>query len=192
LISDAKEDELVDRSREGDLDAYAELVRRCRETVYRTIYRFTKNHSDTDDMAQETFLRAFRGIRHFKKKSGFSTWAIRIAINQSLNFLKKKKKEKGMKTFEEIRAGGDSGWTYSPDSAANARELRENLDAAIDSLPALYRSTFILVILEGMSRGQAARVLGCSENTVSWRVHKARKMIQAKLGPYLGEARHGM
>ena len=192
MSADAAEDELVDRAREGDVDACSELVRRSREAVYRTIYRFTKNHSDTDDIAQETFLRAFRGIRHFKKKAGFSTWVIRIAINQSLNFLKKKKKEKGMKTFEERMAGGKSGWHYSPDSAVNARELGRNLHAAIDSLPPVYRSAFILVILEGMRHGQAARILGCSENTVSWRVHKARKMIQAKLEPYVSEARHGM
>ena len=64
-------------------------------------------------------------------------------------------------------------------------ELAENLSSAIHSLPLLYKSSFILVVFQGMTHAQAAKVLSCSENTVSWRMHKARKMLQAKLKPYL-------
>jgi len=189
LTSHGPEEELVARAQKGDLDAYSELVRRYRETIYRTIFRYTKNHSDTDDLAQETFLRAFRGLKHFKRQAGFSTWVFRIAVNQSLNFLKKRKREKQMRPVEERTIGEEAASISSPDSNMGFHELGEKLDEAIDSLPLLYRSTFILVVLEGMNHRQAARVLGCSENTVAWRVHKARKMLQAKLGSYLGESR---
>lgn len=190
MSSDAQEGELVERAQAGDLEAYAELVRRHRETIYRTIYRYTKNHNDADDLAQETFLRAFRGLKHFKRKAGFATWLFRIAVNQSLNFLKKRKREEKMETLREEMTGAVN--TPSLDSMTGFKELKERLEAAIDSLPLPYRSTFILVVLEGMSHGQAARVLGCSENTVSWRVHKARKMLQAELGPFLGEVDDAM
>lgn len=185
LTTDVPEEELVERAQKGDLEAYQELVRRHREAIYRTIYRYTKNHNDTDDLAQETFLRAFRGLQHFKRQSAFSTWVFRIAVNQSLNFLKKRKKEKKVSPMEERTMGERTARTSSPDANMGFNELREKLDEAIDSLPLLYRSTFILVVLEGMNHRQAARVLGCSENTVSWRVHRARKMLQAKLGFYL-------
>ncbi len=192
LIADVPEKELVERSRKGDVDAFSELARRNWETIYRIIYRHTGNPSDTDDLLQETFFRAFRAIKRFKGKSSFSTWVFRIAINQSLNFLKKKKKEKQMETFEDRKAWGESSWSTSPDSKAISRELRAKLEEAVDSLPLAYRSTFILVALEGMKHNQVAKLLGCSENTVSWRVHKARKIIQAKLEPYLGEVNHGL
>ncbi|MGQ9673593.1 MAG: RNA polymerase sigma factor [Candidatus Aminicenantales bacterium] len=191
LIADVPEEELVERAQQGDQDAYAELVRRNQEAIYRIIYRFTKNHNDTDDLAQETFLRAFRGLGQFKRKANFSTWVFRIAINLSLNFLKKRKKEKGMKTLEETMTSQAEG-AHCPDSTADFNELRRRLNEAIDGLPLPYRSTFIMVVLEGLNHRRVARILGCSENTISWRVHKARKMIQAKLRPYLGEAGRGL
>lgn len=191
LIPDVPEEELVERAQQGDQDAYAELVRRNQEAIYRIIYRFTKNHNDTDDLAQETFLRAFRGLGQFKRKANFSTWVFRIAINLSLNFLKKRKKEKGMRTLEDTMTSQAEG-ALCPDSTADFNELRRRLNEAIDGLPLPYRSTFIMVVLEGLNHRRAARILGCSENTISWRVHKARKMIQAKLGSYLGEAGRGL
>jgi RNA polymerase sigma-70 factor (ECF subfamily) len=74
VISDVSDDELVDRAKQGDRDAYSDLVRRHRERVYRTIFRFTRDHGDTDDLAQETFLQAFRELPRFREESGFSTW----------------------------------------------------------------------------------------------------------------------
>jgi RNA polymerase sigma-70 factor (ECF subfamily) len=186
VSNDVSDEGLVGRAKQGDLGAFSELVRRHRERVYRTIIRFTRNHGDADDLAQETFLRAYREIRRFREKAEFSTWLYRIAVNLSLNHLKRQKREMGRREFDESFADREPAPGFSPESASGSAELQARLGDAVDSLPPAYRTSFVLVVYEGMSHGQAARVLGCSENTVSWRLHKARKMLQARLRPLLG------
>jgi len=185
-MTDASEDKLVDQAKNGDLEAYSELVKRYRERIYRTIYRYVKNHNDTDDLAQETFLQAFKAIKRFRQKSGFYTWIFRIAVNLSLNFLKKAGQQRGKAGYEEKMENVVATDVHSPESISAAKELGKRVNEAVDSLPLTFRSSFILVVFQGMTHGQAARVLRCSENTVSWRLHKARKILQDKLGPYLG------
>lgn len=75
---------------------------------------------------------------------------------------------------------------FSPEISSLTKELRQELDLAIESLPDPYKMSFVLVVFQGMSHNQASKVLGCSENTVSWRMFKARKILQSKLHPYLG------
>lgn len=183
------DDSLVQQAREGDAEAFAKLVHRYRERVYQVIYRFTRNHGDTDDLAQETFLQAFRNLHRFRKESSFYTWLLRIAVNQSLNYLKKMKREKGKQSLTNRLEPADDLFFSSPESRSLSGELRERLEEAIDSLPLPYRTSFVMVVLEGLSHGEAARVIRCSEGTVSWRMHKARKILQAKLKPYLNEVR---
>jgi len=190
FMDDWTDEKLVDQAKKGDLEAYSELIRRYRERIYQTIYRFTQNHGDSDDLAQETFLQGFRALRHFRQKSGFYTWIFRIAVNQTLNFLKRKKKEMGKEQLEENLLDHQQHPFSSPESASLRKELGERLNEALDSLALPYKSSFVLVVFQGMTHGEAARVLGCSENTVSWRMHKARKMLQAKLRPYLDEVGH--
>jgi RNA polymerase sigma-70 factor (ECF subfamily) len=179
------DEKLVDQAKQGDREAYSELVRRYRQRIYQTIYRFTQNHSDTDDLAQETFLQGFRALRHFRQKSGFYTWIFRIAVNRTLNFLKKKKKEMGREEYEENLLDREQSPISSPESVAVNREFEERLTEAVDFLPWPYRASFVLVTFQGMTHGEAARILDCSEKTVSWRMHKARKMLRARLQPYL-------
>ena len=186
-MDDVEEAKLVELAGSGDLEASSELVRRYHDRIYHTIQRFTRNQSDTDDLFQETFLRAFKDLRSFGRRSGFYTWIYRIAVNQCLNFLKKKEKEMGREAFADRMIDGRRPAFGSPESAAAAEELRDRLNAAVDSLPLPYRASFNLVVFQGMTHRQAAGVLGCSEKTVSWRMHRARKMLQARLRPYLGE-----
>jgi RNA polymerase sigma-70 factor (ECF subfamily) len=188
-MNDATDERLVELAKKGDLEAYSELVRRYRERIYHTIFRFTKNHGDTDDLAQETFLRAFRKLGRFRQKSGFYTWLFRIAVNQSLNFLKKRKKEMAREEWNERRVSRDQLFFGNPESASEATELSDRLNEAIDQLAWPYRSAFSLVVFQGMSHAEAARILRCSENTISWRMHKARKLLQAKMRPYLNGVR---
>jgi RNA polymerase sigma-70 factor (ECF subfamily) len=166
-----------------------ELVRRLQERVYHTIFGLTRNHQDADDLTQETFMFAYKALRGFKGRSSFYTWVYRIAVNLTLNHLKKKSREKGREDFEDNAAVFDKAEYAgrSPEGDSLRKELQEKLDEAIGALSPPYRAAFHLVIVQGMSHGQAAAVLGCSENTVSWRMHKARKMLQARLAPYLGE-----
>ena len=177
------EDALVEEAKKGNLDAFSELVRRVQERVYAVIFALTRNHQDTDDLMQETFFSAYRALAGFAGRSRFSTWTHRIAVNLTLNHLKKKGREKGRMSFDEsVAIPEQSGPAApSPEGESLGTELREKLDLAIASLPPIYRAAFALVVLQGMAHAEAAAVLGCSENTVSWRMHKARKMLQERL-----------
>jgi len=185
-IEEFGDERLVELAKKGNINAFAELARRLQEKVYHTIFGMTRNHQDADDLTQETFMYAYKALEGFKQKSSFYTWVYRIAVNLTLNFLKKKGKERGREDFEDNAPVFDKAayTALSPEGDSLKRELKEKLDEAIESLPLAYKASFNLVVLQGMSHSQAAEILGCSENTVSWRMHKARKMLQEKLKPF--------
>ncbi len=178
---------LVKRAKQGDAEAFTELARRCQEKIYYTILALTKNQQDASDLAQEVFVQAFQSLKKFKQRSSFYTWVYRIAVNRTLNFLKRRKRQDLQEALDESQslAKGIQDSSASPERRSMTKELSEKLEEAVDSLPLLYRASFTLVVNQEMTHKQAARILGCSENTVSWRLHKARKMLQAKLKPYL-------
>jgi len=188
-MQDAADDGLVERAKSGQMEAYVELVRGIQEKIYHTIFGMTRNHEDADDLTQETFMYAYKALGSFKRKSSFYTWAYRIAVNLTLNHLKKKGREKGREDFEDSAAVFDRTEyaALSPEGDSLKKELKEKLEEAIGKLSPAYKAAFNLVVLQGMSHAKAAKLLGCSESTVSWRMHKARKMLQARLQPYLSE-----
>jgi RNA polymerase sigma-70 factor (ECF subfamily) len=188
------EDALVARAKSGRMDAYTELVRRIQNKIYNTIFGMTRNHEDADDLTQDTFMYAYKALGHFKEQSSFYTWVYRIAVNLTLNHLKKKSREKGRADFEDNAAvlEKEEYAALTPEGDSLKREFREKLEEAIESLAPLYKAAFTLVVVQEMSHGRAAEILGVSENTVSWRMFKARKMLQKKLKPYLDEANHEM
>lgn len=186
------DDRLAALARKGDGDAFTELARRYQERIFQSVFWMTKNRQDADDLCQDAFLHAYRHIKSFKQKSSFYTWVYRIAVNLTLNFLKRKMREKkrSQVPVEDCAAGyGGEVHSLSPEKSSLKKELRENLNQAIDALPDAYRMSFVLVVIQGMSHSQASDVMGCSENTVSWRMFRARKMLQKKLLPYLGGER---
>jgi len=186
-MRDQADETLVEEAKNGSLDAYAELVRRVQERIFATVYGMTRNHQDAADLVQDTFLSAYRALPGFGGRSSFYTWTYRIAVNLTLNHLKRKTREKDREVLDENRAIPDAGPAAgtSPEADSARAELRERLDEAVASLPPIYRAAFALVAVDGWSHARAAEVLGCSENTVSWRMHKARKMLQARLKEYL-------
>jgi RNA polymerase sigma-70 factor (ECF subfamily) len=188
-MDERPDDVLVEEARRGRVEAFSELARRHQQRIYRLIYGMTRNHSDTDDLSQEVFLTAFKSIASFNRKSNFSTWIYRIAVNLSLNFLRKRGRDKPRAEFHENLPYGDEhrSASYSPEGSSIRNELQGKIVETVDSLPPLFRASFLLVVDQGMSHAEAARALGCAENTVSWRMHKARKMLQARLRPFLNE-----
>lgn len=183
------EERLVSDAREGNLDAFTDLMQRYHARIYKTVFWLTKDHNDTDDLVQEAFLHAYKNLGSFKQKSSFSTWVYRIAVNRTLNFLKKRSHEKKKTIIPVEDCSGDligESSFVSPEKQSLQKELREKLGEAIRALPLPYRASFVLVVIQGMSHQHASRVLRCSENTVSWRMFRARKMLQKKLLPYLG------
>lgn len=190
-MDERPDDVLVQEARRGEAEAFTELVRRHRDKVYRMIHAMTRNASDTDDLAQEVFLAAYRALPSFNRNSQFSTWLFRISVNTTLSFLKKRGREKGRTEFREdlVDAERTAGVPDSPEDRSVHRELSVRLYEAVEALPQPFRTSFLLVADQGLSHAEAAEVLGCSENTVSWRLHKARKLLRALLQPYLGEVR---
>lgn len=188
------DDVLVAKAQAGDMDAFMELAGRVQEKIYHTILGLTRNHEDAGDLTQDTLMYAYRSIRGFRRQSSFYTWVYRIAVNLSLNFLKKKGREKGRLDYEDGAAVLEKSAyaARTPERESQHRELRKALDEAVAALPSPFRAAFNLVVFQGMSHGQAAEILGCSENTVSWRMHKARKILQAGLGPFLAEVRDAL
>ncbi len=188
------EDALVAQAKSGCMEAYTELVRRVQVKIYNTIFGMTRNHEDADDLTQDTFMYAYKALGHFKEQSSFYTWVYRIAVNLTLNHLKKKGREKGWEDFEDNAAvlEKEEYAALSPEGDSLKREFQEKLEQAVKSLAPAYKAAFTLVVLQEMSHGRAAEILGVSENTVSWRMFKARKMLQEKLKPYLDEANHEM
>ena len=186
-MADRSDDHLVKLAKQGDVEAFAELARRCQERIFYSILALTKNHQDASDLAQEALMQAFKSLKIFKQRSSFYTWVYRIAVNLTMNFLKKEKKDGARKVHDESLSWAEAKEkaSHSPEGHSLKRELSKKLREAVDSLPLPYRVSFVLVVFQGMTHNQAARVLGCSENTISWRMHKARKMLKARLRPYL-------
>ena len=193
-MPDAPEAALVAEAKSGRIEAYTELVRRIQTKIYNTIIGMTRNHEDADDLTQDTFMVAYKSLGHFKEQSSFYTWVYRIAVNLTLNHLKKKGREKGREDYEDNAAllEREAYASLSPEGDSLRREFREKLDEAIESLAPAYKAAFNLVVLQEMPHGRAAEILGISENTVSWRMFKARKMLQDRMKPYLEEANHEM
>ncbi|MCJ7581906.1 MAG: sigma-70 family RNA polymerase sigma factor [Candidatus Aminicenantes bacterium] len=192
-MDDLSEAQLLQLAAQKNVDVFTELARRYQGRIYNLILGMTKNPCDADDLAQETFMMAFKSIRRFKQDSSFYTWLYRIAVNQTLNYFKKSKREKrkAEAVISDISREKSSQKTVSnPEKSSLKEELRDRIDAAIHSLPDPFKAAFFLVEYEEMSHKKAASVLKCSENTVSWRMHKARKMLQSKLGPYLKGESH--
>jgi RNA polymerase sigma-70 factor (ECF subfamily) len=186
-MDDVPDELLVEKARGGETASFEELVRRHQQRIYRLVYGMTRSHSDADDLAQEVFLTVFRSLGKFKRESSFYTWVYRIAVNRSLNFLKKKSRERQRAEFSENLVPLDGGVQTgpSPEDESMGRELRGRLEDAIQSLPPGFRVTFLLVTDRGMSHAEASRILGCTENTVSWRMHKARGLLRDRLRPFL-------
>lgn len=187
-----RDEDLVDLARSGRPEAFMELVRRHREKIFVMIYGLTRDRSDAEDLTQETFLAAYRGLGRFGRRSSFYTWVYRIAVNLSLNFLKKRGREKNRAVFDETLAPADAaaGAAASPEESSAQNELEAQLAEAVEALPPLFKAAFLMVANQGLSHAEAARVLGCSENTVSWRIHKARKILRDRIRPFLSEADH--
>lgn len=186
IMEDFSESDLVLKAGLGDVDAFTQLAERYQAKIYHMIMRMTRNHCDTADLLQETFLQAFRSLPRFKRNSSFYTWLYRIAVNRTLTFLKKTRTEstrRRNRTFPIMCDGPDCSEVFQPEKRMLNTELKNQLDRAIQSLPAVYRAAFMLVEFEGLSHKQAAYALKCSEKTVSWRMHRARKMLQARLSP---------
>ncbi|HEY1790989.1 MAG TPA: sigma-70 family RNA polymerase sigma factor [Verrucomicrobiae bacterium] len=182
---------LVDRARHGDLKAYDELVRRYQERIYATVYHMTSNHEDANDLAQESFVKAFQALKSFKGGSSFYTWLYRIAVNKTINFLKQRKNRQHM-SLNDL----DFNVEHNPDLVAlisdktprrdaGLSELQEKLNAALLKLSDSHRLAVVLHDVQGLSHEEIAKVMHCNIGTVRSRLFYARQQLQALLADYV-------
>jgi RNA polymerase sigma-70 factor (ECF subfamily) len=190
-VDPAEEHLLVRRSQQGDLAAYDELVRRYQERIYATIYHMTSNHEDANDLAQETFIKAFQAIKTFKGGSSFYTWVYRIAVNKTINFLKQRKNRTHMSLNDlDFNAEHDPDLVSlvsekTPRREAGLAELQEKLNAAMQKLSESHRLVVTLHDVQGLPHDEIAEMMGCNIGTVRSRLFYARQQLQAYLSDYL-------
>ncbi len=188
---DADESELVRQAKLGDLEAYDHLVRRFQERIYATIYHMTANHEDANDLAQETFIKAFQAIKSFKGDSSFFTWLYRIAINKSINFLKQRRGKNNLSLNDlDLNAEHDPDLVAlvsekTPRRDINLAELQEKLNMAMQRLSETHRMVVTLHDVQGLAHEEIGRIMGCNVGTVRSRLFYARQQLQAYLSEYL-------
>lgn len=189
-MSDPQEPQLLERARRGDKAAFGGLIRLHQRRVYACAVHMLGDRGEAEDAVQETFLRAWRAIDRFDGRAELSTWLYRICINVSLNTLRRRKRVDAADIADprvpEPAADPTQGQT-DPRHAAQAIQLYGRLATALDALSPSLRATVVLVLLEGMPQKEASEVLGCSEGTIAWRVHEARRRLRAALGDHLEE-----
>jgi RNA polymerase sigma-70 factor (ECF subfamily) len=189
-IMPVDEKTLVRRAREGDLEAYDQLVKCYQQRIYATIYHMTANHEDTNDLAQESFIKAFQALKSFKGGSSFYTWLYRIAINKTINFLKQRKNRIHLSLNDlDLNAEHDPDLIAlisdkTPLREANLTELQEKLNAAILKLSESHRLVVVLHDVQGLSHDEIAKVMNCNIGTVRSRLFYARQQLQAWLSDY--------
>jgi RNA polymerase sigma factor (sigma-70 family) len=190
-VQQADERKLVTCAQNGDFAAYDELVRRYQERIYATVYHMTANHEDANDLAQDTFIKAYRALKSFKGDSSFFTWVYRIAVNKTINFLKQRKKRVQM-SLNDL----DFNVEHDPDLVAliseknprrdlNLAELQQKLNEAMQKLSEVHRLVVTLHDVQGLSHDEISKIMDCNTGTVRSRLFYARQQLQAYLSDYL-------
>ena len=184
------EAQLVEAARAGDTGAFTELVNRYDRRIFRLAMNITQNREDAEDALQETFLKAFSHLPQFQGNSRFYTWLVRIAVNESLMKLRKRKATAAFSLDEPIETPDDliprehADWDDNPEQKYAQRELREILDRAVQSLSPIFRSVFVLRDLDELSTEETAEVLQLSVPAVKSRLLRARLQLREKLSQY--------
>ena len=184
------ESELVSRARQGDNRAFSTLVKQYEAKIFRLAQHITQNREDAEDVLQETFLKAYEHLDQFQGNSKFYTWIVRIAVNQALMKLRRRRTDKSVSLDETIDTGEDTvtrevaAWDEDPEQRFSREELAEILDTAVQDLAPTYRSVFLLRDVDDLSTEETADALGISIPAVKSRLLRARLQLREKLTRY--------
>src|SRR5256885_12274364 len=188
---------LVQAAKRGDDSAFEELVRRYDRNVFRIAQHITQNREDAEDVVQEAFLKAYGNLAQFQEQSKFYTWLVRIAVNEALMKLRKRKPERTVSLDEDIKTEDDSlpreiaDWSPNPEQQYNQSELREILSKTIQGLPPGFRTVFVLRDVEGLSTEETAAALELSVPAVKSRLFRARLQVGERLGKVFQKSESG-
>ena len=190
LALSAAQSEQIERLRNGEPEAFDNLVTRYSGDVYAVLFRITENAEDAADLTQETFLRAFRSISGFRGDASLKTWLIRIAINQSRNrarWWRRRRRDRTVSLDEPIGetniSVGDTipGETASPEDSTLQREREAALLTALSTLKPIYREAIVLADIEGLTYAECSAALEINMGTLKSRIARAREELRSKL-----------
>jgi RNA polymerase sigma-70 factor (ECF subfamily) len=176
---------LVQKSKQGDLDAFNELVLRYESKVYSVAYRFMGNHADASDLAQETFIRLYQALSGFRGDSSFSTWLYRVTANACRDELRKRQRRCNV-SMEEMIASSPANMPvadsdYSPEETVQRREVQRQVQDCLNELTDDHRLILVMREIQGLSYEEIAGVLQCSLGTVKSRISRARNALKEKM-----------
>jgi RNA polymerase sigma-70 factor (ECF subfamily) len=181
---------LLERIRAGDMTACDDCIRAHSPGIYRLALRLMRDQSEAEDVVQETFLSAFRGIDRFDGRSGLGTWLYRIAFNAAMMRLRRRRPDvvpvEGTDEQEGDLPVPEAlvDWCLLPEQELVNAEARAEMERAIGELPAKLRAVFVLRELEELSTSETAEALGLSEQAVKTRLHRARLLLRERLTGY--------
>jgi RNA polymerase sigma-70 factor (ECF subfamily) len=179
-----EDQQLVARTQEGDVAAFDDLVVKYTPRLYGLIYNMTSNHEDTNDLLQDVFSKAYKSIRGFRGKSSFYTWIHSIAVNMTLNFLKKRGRRFNL-SLDDVDASIQNDKEFleltqssSPVREADLAELQLRLNEAMMKLSEEHRAVVTMFHIQGMPHAEISKILRVSEGTVRSRLFYANRQLQ--------------
>ncbi|MBO8170036.1 MAG: sigma-70 family RNA polymerase sigma factor [Thermoanaerobacteraceae bacterium] len=181
------DDRLLERSKAGDVEAFAQLISQYEKKVYTIAYRFMGNHEDASDLAQEAMLKAYRSIKKFRGDASFKTWLYHITANVCRDELRRRSKRRETSLDEPLFFENDevpkqtADWTNVPERVYENKELQGYLHGLIKALTPEYRMVIVMREIQGLSYEEIARQLDCSLGTVKSRLSRARKALKDKI-----------
>jgi RNA polymerase sigma-70 factor (ECF subfamily) len=181
---------LVDAARNGDVGAFEQLVRRYDRNVFRIAQHITQNREDAEDVVQDAFLKAFQNLGQFQGQSKFYTWLVRIAVNEALMRLRRRRPERMVSLDEDVKTEEDSmprevaDWSPNPEQLYSQAELKDILSKTVQGLPPGFRTVFVLRDVEGLSTEETAEALSLSVPAVKSRLLRARLQLRDRLNKF--------
>ena len=188
---------LVQAAKKGDVGAFGELVKRYDRNVFRIALHITQNREDAEDVVQDAFLKAYENLEQFQGQSKFYTWLVRIAVNEALMKLRRRRPERMVSLDQEVQTEEDSmprevaDWSPNPEQLYNQSELRDILGKTIQGLPPSFRTVFVLRDVEGLSTEETAQALELSVPAVKSRLLRARLQLRERLNRYFKKRQAG-
>ena len=188
------DEELLVRARLRDERAVRAITLRYNRRLYRVARSILRNDSEAEDVVQETYVRAFTGLDLFRGEAAFGTWLTRIAINDALGRLRRRRSTVDWESHGEDRLHAEiiqfpgSAAANDPERTMARSEIRDVLEQSIDDLPDPFRLVFVARVVEGMNVEETAELLGLRPETVKTRLHRARMLLRTTLEKQLGPA----
>jgi RNA polymerase sigma-70 factor, ECF subfamily len=181
------ESDLVSRAQKGEDEAFSELVNRYQNKIYRLAKNITQNNEDAEDVLQETFLKAYSHLASFQRNSRFYTWIVRIAVNEALMKLRKRRSDRTVPLDEPVDTGEETVtreiavWEDNPEQRYSHEEMQQILEDAVEELKPDFRTVFVLRDIEELSTEETAETLDISVPAVKSRLLRARLALREKL-----------